>query len=335
METKLTIGIPTYNGGKTLSRVFDSISDAATILDTNIEVVLSDNASEDDTECICNNYIFPRNVSFKYVKNNTNLGYDRNFNNVVENATSDYVWTLSDNEYISDKYGIKKVLSLLNKYSPDYLFLDYNNEIIIKHDIEHFNNSTVFFNYIKFKSGLISNNVLNRKKYLDYNIKKYIGTQWIHFGYQVDVLAPSKNISPSICILHDCIFTSLPTKRRWGEGGKFIEFGFKLCNIFKDMIALGYSNDTYRKALMVIKGGYPINIVSARNEGYIFNSSTIKLMDELFNSFISYRVFDKFFILLPLPLANIFILPLRIFNKLVFTKQIIFRKLLINGKFLI
>src|SRR5947208_871834 len=50
---RVTIGIPTYNGARTLARAIDSVL-AQTF--TDVEIIVSDNASTDESEAICNRY---------------------------------------------------------------------------------------------------------------------------------------------------------------------------------------------------------------------------------------------------------------------------------------
>ena len=64
----VSIGIPVYNGAETIARAIDSI-----LRQTyhNIEIVISDNCSTDNTEQICNHYtkINPKIIFFKQSKN--------------------------------------------------------------------------------------------------------------------------------------------------------------------------------------------------------------------------------------------------------------------------
>ena len=74
----VTIGIPTYNRAEMLKR---SIESALSQDYAMIEVIISDNASTDDTQGICQ-YFIKKDNRVKYVKQLSNKGPSTNFNEV-------------------------------------------------------------------------------------------------------------------------------------------------------------------------------------------------------------------------------------------------------------
>ena len=86
ISARLGIGLPVYNGDNFLEEALESVL-AQTFRD--FDLVISDNASTDRTESICQAFA-ERDPRVKYYRNERNTGAAPNFNRVFE---------LSDNEY--------------------------------------------------------------------------------------------------------------------------------------------------------------------------------------------------------------------------------------------
>lgn len=301
----LTIAIPTYNGASSIKYVLEALN-KANIGEYIIEIVISDNCSNDSTETICKTFKPKNSIWFNYSRNLENIGFDNNVLKVVSLCQSDYVWICSDNEVIIDFNGIIKIIKMIEKYTPTFIFLEHENEIILNDCKPFYDNGNDFFRATKFKGGLISNCVINKSVWNRIDFAPYIGKQWIHFAYQIEALSPiNQNIYMGGGILIDKIFKSIPTMRTWGECGSFIDVGLSLLDIFSNMQRLGYSQDVIRQAKLVIKGGYPKNLILARKQGYAFNFHKIKQMKKYYGEFPSFYLRDIPAMILPLCVVRI------------------------------
>lgn len=83
---RVSIGLPVYNGATYLAHTLDTIL-AQTY--TDFELIISDNASTDETQAICEDYR-QRDARIRYVRNKTNLGAAANYNHVFALARGDY-----------------------------------------------------------------------------------------------------------------------------------------------------------------------------------------------------------------------------------------------------
>src|SRR5262249_32665058 len=89
----VTIGLPVYNSARYLRQSLDSLL-AQTCAD--FVLVISDNASTDDTSLICQTYA-ATDARIRYFRNPTNIGNPRNFNRVFELTTTPYLkWSTGD-----------------------------------------------------------------------------------------------------------------------------------------------------------------------------------------------------------------------------------------------
>ncbi|WP_392438910.1 glycosyltransferase family 2 protein [Cloacibacillus evryensis] len=111
----LSICLPTYNRSKVIERqVKDIIAQTAEIED-DIEVLLSDNASTDDTRILIEPLCFP-NSKIKYYRQKTNLGGEGNFLFLAKKSTAKYYWCIGDDDIIRPG-TVAYVVSILKEYN--------------------------------------------------------------------------------------------------------------------------------------------------------------------------------------------------------------------------
>lgn len=100
LPARVSIGIPTYNRGATLGRAINS----ALAQDyTNVEVLVSDNASTDGTEALCLEFS-AQHGNFRYLRQAQNRGMTENFLQVLSQASGEYFMWLSDDDWLDENY---------------------------------------------------------------------------------------------------------------------------------------------------------------------------------------------------------------------------------------
>ena len=134
---KLSIIIPTYNRSKYISKCIDSVLSQTY---KNIEIIVIDDGSTDNTEEIIKNFNDKR---IKYFKNtNHGIGYSRNFG--LDKATGDYIFFLDSDDYINAD-TVDNIFK--NIKSNDILIFDYK-EIFEIDKKEKINRIPVFNAYV-------------------------------------------------------------------------------------------------------------------------------------------------------------------------------------------
>ncbi len=94
----VSIGLPVYNGAPLLTDAIRSFLDQTY---SNFELILSDNASTDETAEICRGYA-AKDARVRYYRNAVNLGSAANHTRTVELATGNlFKWAGSDDLYAS------------------------------------------------------------------------------------------------------------------------------------------------------------------------------------------------------------------------------------------
>lgn len=108
----ISICIPTYNRAGMLAELLDSI--IAQGLEDEVEVVVSDDASPDDTAAVAEGY---KNKIKHYTLlcQPLNLGLDANFLAVVAAARGEYIWLMGDDDRL-EPGGLARVLDAIRRW---------------------------------------------------------------------------------------------------------------------------------------------------------------------------------------------------------------------------
>jgi glycosyltransferase involved in cell wall biosynthesis len=109
----VTIGLPVFNGARYMRAALDRLLAQDY---PNFELIISDNASTDQTAEICLEY-GARDSRIRYFRNDTNLGAVRNFNRVFELASGKYFMWAAHDDWWDDSY-VRKCVEPLER-NPD------------------------------------------------------------------------------------------------------------------------------------------------------------------------------------------------------------------------
>ncbi len=112
-ERTLTIAIPTYNRAASLDGQLGRLSAQ---VDASVEVLVSDNASGDNTAEVVKKYQ-GKIPGLVYSRNAENVGFDRNIIKLYSVASGRHIWFLSDDDPILSG-ALEKVRPLISAYDP-------------------------------------------------------------------------------------------------------------------------------------------------------------------------------------------------------------------------
>jgi len=112
----VSIGMPVYNGEPFIRDALDSLL-GQTFID--FELIISDNASTDNTEKICREYA-SKDERIRYIRQTENRGASANFQFVLNEAVGEYfIWAAADD--LQSKEFLEIQVESLKK----------NNEIVL------------------------------------------------------------------------------------------------------------------------------------------------------------------------------------------------------------
>ncbi len=134
MDNFLSVIIPVYKVEKYVERCLDSI---VSYLADNIEVVLVDDGSPDNSGKICDEYASKYENVKSLHKSNGGLSDARNFG--LEHSTGEYVWFVDSDDYI-EAGGLERIISDLRENPCDVLVCQakkVNDDGFIGYDMDY------------------------------------------------------------------------------------------------------------------------------------------------------------------------------------------------------
>jgi glycosyltransferase involved in cell wall biosynthesis len=115
---KVSVAIPAYNQAHFIGQAIESVQAQDY---PNLEIIVSDNHSTDDTQRVMKAYLSDPRV--KYFRNETNLGMIGNFKKALyEYSTGDYALHLDGDDYLIDPGYIRGAMELINRHGLALVF---------------------------------------------------------------------------------------------------------------------------------------------------------------------------------------------------------------------
>lgn len=245
----ISICIPTYNREEYLDMCIFSIVKQIELnkdLLSQVEIIISDNASRDNSSLIAKKYK-NKPIRLRYYRNIDNIGINRNYLKVASYAKGKYVWFMSDDD-IMQKGAISKVLKALKQFSPDVLIGNSNQFDNFKHNIVEMNNLRInkdslfkikkdffmhlqnkFFYSIDWYTTFLSTFIIKKSIFEAYKFPKKIDDLLVvPCPYSAPYFYSSNDYS--LYILSDIIVSFRSNNRSWGplDKKKFLFFWDKL-----------------------------------------------------------------------------------------------------------
>jgi len=200
----ISICIPHYNRAEYLIKVLDSIR---TQSNKEIEVIISDDCSNDNSEKVIPDYI--RNaeatgeqIKFKYIRWPKNLGYDANLRASLEAGSGDYLFILGNDDGLNGCDAMQKLSDHLEEFDyPEVAFCN-SMEYGIENSTQYRTNVTgVFgtgpevaikiFRCFSFVAGI----AYKREWFQKYNTDKFDGTVYFQMYLSTKIIASGGRVS--------------------------------------------------------------------------------------------------------------------------------------------
>lgn len=121
----VSLGMPVYNGADCIEPALDSILEQTF---TDFELIITDNASTDGTEAICQRYA-SRDPRVRYHRNDENLGAARNFNRTFELSSGKYFKWAAHDDIMAPTY-LERCVGVLD-HSPESVVLCFPQRLLM------------------------------------------------------------------------------------------------------------------------------------------------------------------------------------------------------------
>ena len=190
MSKTLSILIPTYNRAPFLKKGLQIL---CSYIDRGLDfqIIICNNGSTDDTKETALYWKNAYNDNIKIINQPKNLGYDINVYTAIKNVETDFFLILGDTRML-DYEDLQKFMNLLNKDSDlDGYIINCDSRLKI-----HTKTYYEINDLIKEQAWHITNLsacVFPKESRIEPFLKRYIGTQFIHFGLFIEYICSKEN----------------------------------------------------------------------------------------------------------------------------------------------
>ena len=319
-EISLSIAIPTYNGSNYIEDTLECIVSQILSYPSNVEVVISDNASEDETKDIIKKYQ-EKYQFIKYFRNDVNVGADKNFDLAIRKSKGKFVWLFSDDDLLqpgSIDAVMKKILAFpeleiiwinYGLYNEDLSECRVKKRDLCINEDKYCNSAECYYEITGILSTGCSTNIVNRESWCKIESDSKVGSNFIHVEMISNILIRHPK---SYIIIYPFVKIRQRDDSRWSQNGKILFLTVNLTKIFKNNVTLGYNKQVMEDVIKkeIFKDLLDVCIISKKQNINI----SFKFIKELINC---YGNFPKFWlILLPVICVPNFIFNNKLLNTL-------------------
>jgi abequosyltransferase len=314
----LTIAIPTYNRAGYLKELLSVLADQLKD-EPRVELIISDNASPDETPSVVQGFV-ARGLRARYIRNAQNVGPDANFLQCFEQASGKYVWLFSDDDLIVPG-GLAKIVNYCAAAEYDLIWVSaYSFGKIHKprtakarHDIIVISDPRAYVKRIHVLFTFITGNIINKNTVLEDGPKVFsslVGTGLVQLGWTYTAV---NRFARGLYIREKMI-----AMRENNTGGYklFQVFGSTLSTITKSWLR----SPNLGRIVMngTVQRFWPLMLLEYKKKASAFADEMAPqaALTPLFKNNIRYWVFAYPVIVLPSSLAAVWVLGIRILNRL-------------------
>ena len=284
MKPILSICIPTYNRSGCLKECLDSIMISVTGYESQIEIIISDNASPDDTMEVIQSFQI-KCPWMRYHRNDQNIGGDPNIYLVATMALGEYIWIFGDDDKM-DRGAVSAILNgielgcnlIICNYSvwtKDFSYLIRPNGLSLDCD-EVFDNPDELMRRIGHHMGYISSIIVNKDIFFKIPESEYLN--YIDYSFP-QLYAVYSGIFDKCNALYICstLVSNRSDNYRNFDWWKYVVEGTSL--IFEALSEKGYSKNTIIAAKhQVLRDAIIPHLRSMRVTGKIARRKHVRLM---------------------------------------------------------
>ena len=260
----LTIGIPTFNRPSELVVSIESIvSQMNWKTIENLEIIVSDNCSVEDSNSVLE-HLSRLAPNLHIFRNKTNIGYDRNIQNIFEQAQGEFVLILADDDRLK-KDALSLVFNVVEQgntdiilFETDFFDAELKHGVSIEEEFFQSVGATEFFLTgenlltsldVEFFGG-ITGYCMRRSLWLKSEPQRFFDSNWIHLGVLLSVISKS-----SITVVREKYFDYRMDNKhsRW----KQLNVSLGIAKIYANSGLLNYRSckigyDKYRKEFLIL-----------------------------------------------------------------------------------
>jgi glycosyltransferase involved in cell wall biosynthesis len=316
----LTIAVPTYNRHGCLEELLTVLTPQLAN-ETRVELVISDNASQDDTPRVVESFQ-QRGLVLTYLRNETNIGPDANFIRCYQAARGEYVWIFGDDDILVPG-GLHVLLGHLETRKYDLLYLRtstfrdrYREKEILPFSgsIKAFVSPRDFALYACTSLTFITANISRKAAFRDLPIQEFnklIGSNLGQLAWTFSLLRGNPQCA---CVLDELVAARVDNS---GGIGTCEVFGTTLKAIVNEYFGVQspIGRAILNRTIQVFFPGAMLYSRTIGRERYIAEDAT-GILEGLYRTNPRYWLFTYPVLRLPIPLAKIWVLTSKVINRM-------------------
>jgi len=314
MKKMLTIALPTYNRSKDLRVALDSVlPQLVQPFSNRVEVLISDNASTDDTSAIAREYEKRFAGIVRYRVNAHNVGFSRNVDAAIRSSQGEYVLLLGDDDGLEPN-ALQTIFSVIDSHVDFGIAFfkerkyDQNLEFPLDAVSENLTTADVKFcfrdghDYIRerhaFPPFLVSGYMVRRDMWLQAVVNEFLDTICVHVLVALNILWDNV-----VCCCDSPIIKYRCENlggNRWHDDLYPFTFYLNLLLGYKFVIRTRYANDLRRILYRQVMRSIAWYSVDESAKGKILKSSRFEeKLKELIEPFDCWAIVVRVILCLP------------------------------------
>lgn len=250
----LTIAVPTYNGAKYIEEAICSVlNQIDQPMMGQIEILVQDNASTDSTSEVVARLQQNSAVPIRHVRNEANVGFDRNIVECFKNAHGQFVWLLADDDRLK--------LGALNQVIP--LLITQSNLGVILLNFEQLDRdmgavvdqvavdgipdcgANEFLLAANGRYGQVSSLIFNNEAWREESVAAGIGTNFMHVYGLMKVILKRR----SCIVSHALVDVRMGSISTGTSGDSMLGIALDMVSILREMPSMGHDVQVTRRLL--------------------------------------------------------------------------------------
>ncbi len=288
----LSIAIPTFNRSYFLKLNLEQLKNEIKSCPYGaIELLVSDNASEDDTQFTVESFQ-ESGMSINYIKNDENIGSDANIAQCFNMAKGRYVLILGDDDLLVDGV-LSLILKRIQNHQYGVVFLKsygYDNDFRKESpgegwDYKIYNDSEKFIEKVAHLVTLISGCIINKEILRNVDVKQFCGSNLVQVNL---VLSAALSAKENLFVSSYSVACKRNNSGGYDFGNIFVENFF---NILDSYHAMGLGKDTINNIEnRLIISFFPYYLLKHRKNNDKSLKTTFNTFDKRFGDKLLFKI---------------------------------------------
>ena len=312
MMYDISFCIPTYNGQDVLGETLDSL--ISEIKEYNVEIIINDDKSTDDTLKLANEYA-DKYPFISVYQNTNNLRMDRNFTATALKANGKYVWFCGQDDILQNG-AVKKAIDIIETYDDiSYIYFNYKfvDDNLIKEvmpprlnivEDQYFKDEKEYFKVIKYAPTFLPANVMKKEFWLKNIQENYFDTYYVQVGVWLD---NCKGKSIYVVADPEYVLCRVPAESwKYNDGKMLYETEIGKLVVYKTALnRQKIDEEVFNNMKILYINSALLNIIASKAKGLIISDKNLEDIEFIFGKTFRYYFHIRLITFIPVFISKI------------------------------